>query len=221
MDLWEAMRSRHSVRAYTDRPIEKETLAALQSEIDACNTESGLHIQMITDEPEAFSGFLAHYGKFSNVRNYIALVGQKSDNLEEQVGWYGERVVLRAQTLGLCTCWVKMSYRRNKCKASMCPGDELVCVISIGYGISQGTPHKSKPMNKLCRSDIPMPDWFNRGMTAALLAPTAVNQQSFRFTLTDAGVRAEATGGPCCHIDLGIVKYHFALGAGEEMLRWV
>jgi len=55
---------------------------------------------------------------------------------------------------------------------------------------------------------------------AALLAPTAVNQQKFRFTLSDRTVKAEATGGFSSRVDLGIVKYHFERGAGTEHFRW-
>ena len=65
------------------------------------------------------------------------------------------------------------------------------------------------------------PEWFGRGLKAALLAPTAMNQQRFRFTLLpDDTVRAESRGGSYSHVDLGIVKYHFQLGAGRESFRW-
>lgn len=58
-------------------------------------------------------------------------------------------------------------------------------------------------------------------MEAALLAPTAVNQQKFHFTLRDGCVSAKAgLIGGCLKIDLGIVKCHFELGAGKENFRW-
>lgn len=71
------MQERHSVRSYTGKPIEGEKRAALQSYIKQCNQESGLHFQLVLDESNAFDSFLAHYGKFSGVRTYIALVGKK------------------------------------------------------------------------------------------------------------------------------------------------
>ena len=106
MTLLEAIDARHSVRRYLEKPIEPEKKQALQQEIDRCNEESGLHIQLITDEPEAFTGALANYGHFTGATNYIALVGKKSKTLGEQVGYYGEQIVLKAQQLGLNTCWV-------------------------------------------------------------------------------------------------------------------
>ena len=69
MTTLEAIKKRHSVRNYLDRKIDAELIEKLQAEIDACNHESGLHIQMVTDEPKAFDSFMAHYGKFSGVQN--------------------------------------------------------------------------------------------------------------------------------------------------------
>ena len=220
MDLMEAIGARHSVRAYTDRPVAHDTVDALRREIEACNHEGGLHIQLVTDEPAAFSGMMAHYGKFSGVRNYIALVGKKSADLDEKLGYYGERLTLLAQTLGLNTCWVALTYSKGKARVDVAPGEKLRLVLALGYGETQGAPHKSKSLREVCRVEGAMPDWFRNGMEAALLAPTAMNQQKFRFTLLPDGVRAESTGGFYSRIDLGIVKYHFELGAGRENFRW-
>ena len=100
MNFEEAMKARHSVRQYKNRSIEPEILSELQKETDACNQESGLHIQLVAEEPRAFDGFMAHYGKFSGVTNYFALIGKKDSSLEEKCGYYGERLVLKAQQLG-------------------------------------------------------------------------------------------------------------------------
>ena len=54
---------RHSVRQYHNQPLREEVIHVLRSEIDACNQESGLHIQLVTNEPKAFDSFMAHYGK--------------------------------------------------------------------------------------------------------------------------------------------------------------
>ena len=222
MELKQAIRERHSVRRYTDRKIEKEAVAALQAKIDACNAEGGLHIQLVTNEPKAFSSLLAHYGKFSGVGNYIALIGKKSDSLDEKAGYYGERVALLAQTMGLNTCWVAATFGKGAVKRNCTIGREekLVCVIALGYGETQGVPHKSKPMDALYKAGGELPGWFKEGMEAALLAPTAVNQQKFLFTLSGDTVKAESTGGPYSKVDLGIVKCHFTIGAGKENFKW-
>ena len=103
----------------------------------------------------------------------------------------------------------------------LAPDERLVCVIAFGYGAEQGEAHESRPMREVYRADRALPEWFGRGLKAALLAPTAMNQQRFRFTLLpDDTVRAESRGGSYSHVDLGIVKYHFQLGAGRESFRW-
>ena len=110
MDMLEAMIARRSVRTYTDRPIEGEVLESLNAEIDACNAEGGLHIQLVLDEPEAFGTGIFKYGQFKGVRNYLCFVGPDDDALDEKVGYYGERVILHAQQLGLSSCWVALTF---------------------------------------------------------------------------------------------------------------
>lgn len=222
MDILEAMRARHSVRAYEDKPIPEDVVAALNEAISVCNAEGGLRISLVREDPAVFRG-LAGYGKFTGVRCYFALVGKKSRGLNERAGYYGERLVLLAQALGLNTCWVALTFskRRAKKAVSLSRGEKLVCAVAVGYGKTQGAPRKSKPAARVCSAHEP-PAWFTAGVEAALLAPTALNQQKFFFTLVgERGVRAECTGGFYGNVDLGIVKYHFELGAGKENFDWV
>ena len=216
MNTNEAIRERHSVRSYEDRAIDKDKIEVLEKEIAECNRLGGLDIQLVTDEPRAFDSFMAHYGKFSGVRNYIAMVGKKGE--DERIGYYGERLVLLAQTHGLNTCWVALTFSKRKTGCRIGPGEKLFCVIAIGYGRTEGVEHRSRPMSELCRVQGDMPEWFRKGMEAAMLAPTAVNQQKFLFTLDNDTVTAERTGGMYSLVDLGIVKYHFEIGSGREGL---
>lgn len=220
MNLKEAMKERHSVRQYKSQPLSTEAVSAMQAEIDACNHESGLHIQLVTDEPKAFDSFMAHYGKFKGVRNYIALIGKKDSELDEKCGYYGERLVLKAQQLGLNTCWVAMTYSKVKTAFSIDSGEKLCVVIAIGYGNTQGVPHKSKTVEEVVKTDGQMPDWFRSGVETALLAPTAMNQQKFMFTLDGNKVTAKTGKGFYTKLDLGIVKYHFEIGAGKDVFQW-
>ena len=220
MDLLETMRQRHSVRSYTDRSIEGAVREKLQQFVDQCNADSGLHMQLVLEEPKAFDGFMAHYGKFSGVKNYIAMVGPKGADLEERCGYYGERLVLKAQQLGLNTCWVAMTYSKIRTAFTVAPGETLCVVIALGYGQTQGTAHTSKTVEQVSRVAGAMPAWFENGVKAALLAPTAMNQQKFTFTLKGDKVRAESGLGFYAKVDLGIVKYHFELGAQRTGEVW-
>lgn len=218
MELIEAIKQRHSVRRYTDKKIEADILAELQDEINVSNKESGLHIQLVTDEPKAFNSFMAHYGKFSGVTNYIALIGKKSDKLYELCGYYGERLVLKAQQLGLNTCWVAMSYKKILDAFKVDKGEKLTVVIALGYGKTQGVPHKTKTAEQVSNASAETPEWFRAGVEAALLAPTAINQQKFKFNYSDGKVTAKAGLGFYSKVDLGIVKYHFEIGSGKKII---
>ena len=141
MDLLQAMKERHSVRSYKEKPIEAGTVERLRSFITECNKESGLHMQLVLDEFHAFKGFMAHYGKFSGVRNYIALIGRKGNDLEEKCGYYGERIVLYAQTLGLNTCWVALTCGKVKSAFQIDPGENL-CLGIVKYHFELGRERK-------------------------------------------------------------------------------
>lgn len=220
MDMTEAMKERHSVRQYEARPIDAEAVSALRAEIDVCNQESDLHIQLVLNEPKAFDSFMAHYGKFSGVTNYIAMIGPKGPSLDEKCGYFGERLVLKAQALGLNTCWVAMTYSKIKTAFTVSEGEKLCVVIALGYGTTQGAPHKSKAVSQVSKVEGAMPDWFKSGVEAALLAPTAMNQQKFLFKLDGGKVSARPGMGFYTKLDLGIVKYHFELGAGKDSFAW-
>jgi len=215
MDILEIMRARHSVRQYSKKKIEEEKREALAGLVRECNEESGLNIQIIYDEPKCFDSMMAHYGKFSGAENYIALVGKKDKGLDEKAGYYGEKLVLKAQELGLNTCWVALTH--GKSAAEIKKGEKLACIIALGYGATQGTAHRNRPLEQLCNCASDMPDWFARGMEAALLAPTATNQQKFCFTLEKGEVSARAGKGFYARMDLGIVKYHFEAVTGRKV----
>ncbi|MGN1134454.1 MAG: nitroreductase family protein [Oscillospiraceae bacterium] len=218
MEAWELMEQRHSVRQYEDKPISDEIISQLENSIEKINEEGNLHFQLVKNEPKAFDCFMAHYGKFSGVKNYIALIGPKSQDLDKKCGYYGEKLVLMAQGLGLNTCWVASSYSKIPSAFVVNEGEKLVVVIAIGYGKTQGVPHKSKDVPAVSNVSAETPKWFESGVRAALLAPTAMNQQRFKFTYNNGDVSAKAGLGLYTKLDLGIAVYHFELGSGKRFI---
>lgn len=218
MDIQEAILARHSVRQYKNEPIEGSVKEKLEGIIEDCEKESGIKIRLITDDPECFDTFLAHYGKFKNAVNYIAFVADKSDQTaDEKAGYYGEKIVLEAQMMGLNTCWVGGTYGKGKCKIDKNAGEKIICVIAIGYGENEGQAHKSKTVDKICDiSPDDMPVWFRNGVKAALMAPTALNQQKFRIALDGEEAIITTKRGAFTKVDLGIVKYHFEVVSGHK-----
>lgn len=217
MEIIDAIKERHSVRQYYDKQIDEKIVFELNKEIEECNKESGLNIQLITNESKAFNCFMAHYGKFVDVKNYIALIGKKSKNLDELCGYYGEKLVLKAQQLGLNTCWVAMSYKKIPSAFTINKGEKLVVVISIGYGKNKGKNHKSKTIEEVSNVSTNTPEWFKNGVELALLAPTAMNQQKFKILYNNDTVTYKAGIGMYTKLDLGIIKYHFEIGANRKI----
>ena len=215
------LKERHSVRSFLEKPIDSKTAGLLEEEIAACNAAGGLHIQLVRNEPRAFDSFLAHYGRFSGVTDYLALIGPKDSTLDEKCGYFGERLVLKAQALGLNSCWVALTYKKIPGAFRLEKGEKLCLVIALGYGKTAGTPHRSKKAESVSNLKASDPDWFRAGTEAALLAPTAMNQQKFYLERKDEQVRARAGLGPCVKIDLGIVKYHFEQAAERDSSVWL
>ena len=228
MTIQEAIEARHSVRAYKDQPLSEEIVKVLEDEIVKLNHEGQLHIQLICNEPKAFQGTMAKYGKFRNANNYLVMAGKKAEDLDERVGYYGEHLVLLAQTLGLNTCWVGLSYSKVPGTYVLYEGEKIACYIAIGYGETQGNGHKIKTVEQVSNASDITPSWFKKGIEAALLAPTAVNQQKFSFEYVGMSnnrhqVRAKKGFSMIGYtqIDLGIAKYHFEIGAGKVNFDWV
>lgn len=219
MELIDVIKARHSVRQYLDKPIEEEILSEIRKEINECNRESGLHIQLVSNEPKAFDSFMAHYGKFSGVSNYITLIGKKGKKLDELCGFYGERIALIIQQLGLNSCWVAMTYKKIPSAFVIDKGEKLTVVIAFGYGKNQGVNHKVKAINKVSNVSDDTPLWFKNGVELALLAPTAMNQQKFKFYYENGNVTAKAGVGFYSKVDLGIAKYHFFVGTNGKF-KW-
>lgn len=218
MTLYEATLARHAVRQYIDKELSDEQKSLLNEMIASINKSANLHIQLVTDEPKAFQSRMAKYGKFSGVKNYFVMAGRNSDDFEENIGYYGEKLVLYAQTLGLNTCWVGLTYQKVDGAFELDKGEKLACVIALGYGASQGPQHKSKPATEVSNLNENSPEWFRKGVECALLAPSAVNQQKFHFELLESGevkVTSKFSLVGYTKIDLGIAKLHFELGSKE------
>ena len=228
MTIQEAIEARHSVRAYKDQPLADEVARRLEEEIAVVNQKGNLHVQLIRNEPKAFQGTMAKYGKFRNANNYIVMAGKKAEDLDERVGYYGEHLVLLAQTLGLNTCWVGLSYSKVPGTYVLDEGEKIACYIAIGYGETQGVGHKIKTVGQVSNASDATPSWFRKGVEAALLAPTAVNQQKFSFEYVGMSnnrhqVRAKKGFSMIGYtqMDLGIAKCHFEIGAGKVNYEWV
>lgn len=215
MNEIDAIRQRHSVRQYKPDRIENDKAALIKAKIDELNAEGDLHLQFIEDADKTYNKLFNKVAGLGSAPSVIACVGKDTPNLDQRVGYYGEKLVLYAQILGLNTCWTG-TFNRKNITADISDGERLVISIAIGYGKDPGKEHKSKSMDQLTESKGQTPEWFSKGAEMALLAPTAINQQKFLIKLNpDESVEFIDKGGVLSQVDLGIVKCHFEIGSGK------
>ncbi len=212
----EAIRERHSVRHYKDEKIEAEKIAILNELISSLNKEGDLHLQLIEDAGNTFNKLLNKAMGLASAPSVIACVGKDDATLEERIGYYGQKLVLLAQKLGLNTCWAG-TFNKKNIGAEVRDGERLVISIAIGYGKESGKPHKSKSAGQVSEISEDAPEWFSKGIEMALLAPTAINQQNFLIRLNkDGKVEYIDKGGPFSKVDIGIVRCHFEIGSERD-----
>ena len=216
-ELENAIRERHSVRNYTPEHIQAEKIVKLNEKIKELNEAGNLHLQLIEDAGNTYNRLLNRAMGLGSAPSVIACVGTDDETLEQRIGYYGEQLVLFAQTLGLNTCWAG-TFNKKNIGADVRDGERLVISIAIGYGDGNGKPHKSKTMEQVIDAKGDRPFWFYKGVELALLAPTAVNQQKFLIRLNeDETVDFIDKGGVFSQVDLGIVKCHFEIGSERKV----
>ncbi|MCD7829692.1 MAG: nitroreductase [Clostridiales bacterium] len=222
MTLQEAMQARHKVSKYQDKPLSADVVQQLNERIEAQNRQYGLNIQLVTDSKDAMPGVIAALMS-KGVRNYIILAGPDTPDVDEKLGYSSADLMLYAQTLGLNSWWIGGMYSRKNAKKNSNAGEnaKIIGIVVVGYGENQGVPHKSKAASDVSSYEGAAPDWFQAGVAAALLAPTAMNKQAFTIKGKGNQVSMTCDNGGYSGADLGIGKYHFELGTGKENFEWV
>ncbi len=213
----EAIYERHSVRQYKPDRIEEDKVKELKAKIDELNLEGDLHLQFIEDAGKTYNRLINRASGLGSAPSVIACVGKDAKDLDQRVGYYGEKLVLFAQQLGLNTCWTG-TFNRKNIDADIPEGYRLVISIAVGYGKDGGKVRKSKSASQVSEAAGERPEWFDNGVEAALLAPTAINQQKFMIRLgVDDKVEFIDKGGVLSQVDIGIVKCHFEIGSGRQV----
>ena len=217
MGIKEAMFQRHTVRKYLKKELSKDVIESLTNRIDENNKKNGLNMKlMINDEGAISPIFKLILAK--GVRNYIILSGNESSDLDEKLGYSGADIMLYAQTLGLNTWWVGGTFNRNVSKHV--DNKKVIGLIAVGYGQNQGVKHKSKTLEAVSKYEGDMPEWFKEGVNSALLAPTALNKQDFMITGKTNKVSISYNNSVYANANVGLIKYHFEMGAGKENFEW-
>ena len=222
MDMISAINSRISRRTYLETPIAPEKLEKLLEGMDKVNKESGLSVTYLEEGGEAFEGAKG-YGMFKGVHALMVLKGKKDlEHLKEKVGYYGEWLILLAESMGLGTCWVGGTYDKAD-KAFAVPEDEqIVCVVPVGNVtesdadekmIWDNIHRKTKTIEEMIQTDHPLTKEEWAAMKLVQRAPTARNTQKVEFIFKDHKIMAQVPDDYHFDlVDLGICKLHFEVG---------
>ena len=212
----DAIKERHSVRNYEVKKIEADKVEKIRAKIEELNKEGNLHLQFMEDAGKTYNKLFNKVAGLGSAPSVSACVGIDDETLEQRVGYYGEKLVLFIQELGLNTCWAG-TFNQKNIGAEVGNNEKLVISIAVGYGKDKGKPHKSKSPEQIIEAKGDRPYWFNKGVDMALLAPTAINQQKFTIRLNeDESVDFVDKGGIFSQVDLGIVRCHFEIGAEKS-----
>lgn len=220
MTLKEAVSKRHTVRKYIDKEIPEDILSLLIERVKENNEKLNLSIELVAGNSDALMGF-AKLIIAKGVNYYFVLAGKESADLDEKIGYAGSDLCLYAQTLGLNTWWIGgMVNNKGALKNIESTDVKLNGIITVGYGQTQGSQHKSKKAEDVSSYEGDAPEWFTEGVKATLLAPTAINRQAFTIKGHDNKVSLTYKSGPMSGVDLGICKHHFEVGAEKENFEW-
>ena len=230
MDFIDAIESRISCRAFSEKAIEPEKIEALRDVIAQANAQQDLHFELYG--PDDFGGTLAlNSNMFASSPAWYAALAAPDDLLsKERIGYYGELLVLTAAQLGLQSCWVAGTFDRKATYAQLAEGEVLHDVIPLGYGaekiplkqrtIRKGLRARSKKQQALYDGPTPLPEapeWIQACIDGVWKAPSAINEQPVVFAWSGEGtsVRAQLPNvkSGMEYTDLGIAKLHFELVA--------
>lgn len=231
-----AIEKRRSRRHFDiSRPVESDKLSALDGVckkfVPFPNARSCLVTESVKD---VFRGIVGSYGKIKDAPAFIAFIGNMdSPNVQEEVGYTGEGVILEATALGLNTCWVAGFFKPESVASLIeIKGNERVLAVTpLGYArrfesleeklmTGFGSTHRRLPFSRLIsepgRENVP--EWIKASIQAARLAPSAVNRQPWGFDVGDDTITVYVrTSGPeftvSKRLDCGIAMLHIEITA--------
>ena len=162
MDVYEAIKERSSVRAYTDQPVPREKLEKIleagRLAPSARNTQPW-HFIVVTDSEKRKILAKGMYAKFLT-QSPVVIVG--CGDKEASADWYAvdvslavENMILTAQAEGLGTCCVGSFDEKEVQQTIKAPDNyEVIVMLAVGYpkeklDVARKLLHIARPRKKL------------------------------------------------------------------------
>jgi nitroreductase len=142
MDLASAIKTRHSVRRYEQRPVPRhmvdQVIAAGQSAVPL-RPAIKVRWHVVWDGAamaQQLEGHIGIYGMFTTAPHYIIAVSDEHPNYMENMGFRMEQLILTATTLGLGTCWIGGMFTENRLTRfvpDLAHGERIIALTPLGY----------------------------------------------------------------------------------------
>jgi nitroreductase len=239
----ELIRTRRSVRDYQVRPIEPATLAKLAQSFIRGHSPFGHPVRFAILADNAITGpadlMSGTYGFIKNAPAYLIGITVAGANLNMiDFGYRFEEMILCAHDLGLGSCWLGGSLKRQVISRSLdlASGEVVPCISPLGYAapkeriftkivrLSAKSDHRLKFSELFFQGDAltPLPEdsTLARSLEMVRLAPSASNRQPWRvlvsstaechfFLKRTAGYKQFNPDIDLQRIDMGIAMFHF------------
>jgi nitroreductase len=239
-----AIPPRRSRRQYDFSPLEPHELAGLQEVCREFSPFTGIRANVVTESPEKIlKGAVGPYGKIKGAPALIAFTGNMDDpNVQENLGYVGEGIILEATAMGLGTCWVGGFFRPRVAASAVgiSRNEKVLAVTPVGRPVENytreeriitgfGRNRRRKPLTELATGleRERWPQWIEPALEAARIAPSAINRQPWRFlvapdSITVSVESARMNLGISKRLDCGIAMMHIEVAALDSGVkgRW-
>lgn len=231
-----AMKSRHSVRSYSNKKISHATAGILSDFLKHIENPFGTHLRLELISMKEYPGNqrLSTYGVIKNPQNFIAGITDREVFALEALGYVFEAGILKCTDLGLATCWLGGTFNKGGFADTVgLKANEVLPIISpVGYGTGRKTV-VSKMMGKSGKR-LPHEEIFYKNewrdpvlpKTAGIfsvplemvrIAPSSRNSQPWRALIEDekAVHFYQTSSKQMNRVDMGIALCHFDLSCKE------
>ncbi len=239
-----AIRVRRSRRQFDSEPVAPELLKRLCAVCAEFRPFPAARAVVVTESPDkVFKGAVGPYGKVKGAPAFIAFIGDMdSPNVQEEVGYVGEGVILEATSLNLATCWVGGFFRPGLVASLVGIGknEKILAVTPIGYATAHqsreerlmtgfGLTHRRRPLSRIVTGleKSKWADWMKASLGAVTMAPSAVNRQPWKIQvepdcLTVSVNRRVPDFNISKRLDCGIAMLHIEVAASYSGVkgRW-
>ena len=201
--LEKTVKTRYSVRTYTNQPLAAEMKENVNAYIRTLSNpfSSKVTFRLLESKTAVNAEKLGTYGMIKGAKDYIGATVEKGEGSLEALGYEFEKLILYVTSLGLGTCWLGGTFNRSEFARAMAVAEnELFPAISpLGYPADKKRLTESL-VRLVAKADQRKP-WsalfFNKDFSVPLseaeagayafplemtrLAPSASNKQPWRI----------------------------------------